>query len=102
MPFTLSIPANQELHPVEVQCERYRVRILQPRVASISYSEAMQNLTLTVHQVSQRVLTVDPQPVSNEILINEIPTFQANLFQMEFHAPDFDRSRSTEVKPPAS
>ncbi len=93
LPFSFSIPKGEDLAPVEFVEEPYTVRIHPPRKAAIDPMETQATSRVPVRQSLENIRPADEQDATDAILMDGLPTIQANMIQIDFVKDDFDRRR---------
>src|SRR5262249_15211253 len=95
LPFSLTVPQGESLQPYEFQRGAYRIKIYPPLQANIDYAELGMCSPLSLGEI---ILKVQPAPpkTTDMVLINNAPTIQMNLLQIDFMKEDFDRSPSSD------
>ena len=92
LPFYLFVRQSDRLSPHEFEEGQYRVKISPPCRAAVDPSE-LDGLSSTPIRQSLDLLHPHDTQFSPAIQINGAQTCRANLLQIDFHKPDFDRTR---------
>jgi hypothetical protein len=91
LPFTLHMRDLEAMQPHEVDQGLYRVRIHPPRKAKVSYLDAEALSPMPLHDVLDQLQPETPQTATDIVLVDEAPTVQANLLQVDFLKDMFER-----------
>lgn len=99
LPFTFSVRQADGLTPYEYELPPYRVRIYPPCRAAVNPADLEAVSPVPAFQVIEHIRPADKQEVITSILMDGAPTVQANLLQIDFLKPDFDRRRPESTAP---
>jgi hypothetical protein len=95
LPFILSVRQGDDLPVYELEQSEYRIRIYPPCSAAVDPSETETVSSVPQAEVLKRLRPAESQTATELIKMDKVPTIQANLFQIDFIKPDFDRRHST-------
>lgn len=99
LPFFLSVRQGDELPVYEIEQNEYRIRIYPPCSAAVNPSETETLSSVPQADVLMRLRPAESQTATDLIRMDNAPTIQANLIQIDFTKPDFDRRHITASKP---
>ena len=95
LPFTLSVRQGDRLKPEEFAHGDYTVRIWPPCVAAVDLRETQPVSPVPIRNVLENLVPGENQVATTSIRMDGVPTIQANLLQIDFTKPEFDRRRLT-------
>src|SRR5438093_5622785 len=93
LPFTISVRHGDSLAPQERQRAGYRVLIYPPMMARVDPRQLEGRAATPPRAVLDMLVPADPQPLSESELMDGSPTIPANLLQIDFLKPTFDREK---------
>ncbi len=93
LPFNLSVRQGDELPPHEFTHGEYRVRIYCPCQAAVDPADAETLSPVPLGDIIEQLRPADVQTATHSIRMDDAPTIQANLLQIDFLKADFDRRR---------
>lgn len=99
LPFAFSVRQGDDLKPCEFVLGDYRVRIHPPSQATIDPADTEAVSPVPLCNALEGLRPLDPQNTTDSILMDGVPTIQANLLQIDFLKAEFDR-RQLGAPPP--
>ncbi len=93
LPFNFSVRQGDELPPHEFIYGEYRVRIYPPCQAAVDPADAETLSPVPLRDIIEQLRPADVQTATHSIRMDDAPTIQANLLQIDFLKADFDRRR---------
>jgi hypothetical protein len=100
LPYSFSVPVDQEFQPYGTEIEGYVARVYSPYRCQVDPSMLEPDSAVPMTDVGQLLGPADPQPRTTLILVEGAETTQANALQIDFIKDDFDRRRSVDSDPP--
>ena len=93
LPFNFSVRQGDELPPHEFIYGEYRVRIYPPCQAAVDPADVETLSPVPLRDIIEQLRPADVQTATHSIRMDDAPTIQANLLQIDFLKADFDRRR---------
>ena len=97
LPYSFWIPHDTILAPLESDWGDYQVTVYPPRQARVGLDDTKGESPISLLEVVEHLRPSDSPIATDSILVDGSPIIQANLLQIDFRKPDFDRRPPTEL-----
>ena len=95
LPFAIAMPEKENLPLHAFDRGPYHVRVHPPYRAILDPHEAELRSTLSLLEIAENLSPSTNPPADEIVQVNGVPTYDANVLQIEFTKDEFDRSRRT-------
>src|SRR5262245_50386003 len=91
LPFVMTVKQDGCLKAYPFSYGEYRVTVFPPLQSRISYEEAATFPSVSLGEIASRLEPESSQGATTKMSINDVPTIQADLLQIDFSKDEFDR-----------
>jgi hypothetical protein len=99
LPFTLHVVHVDTFSPHEFPYQGFTVRIWCPSRSKVQHSDVRPNSDVPLRMIVNNLEPAEPQPVSSSVLVDGTGTIEADMLQIDFIKPSFDRRPNSEDPP---
>lgn len=104
LPYTFSIKNGSRFSFQEFKRERYTIRLLPPQQCKVNITEFDVAKGTSVDELADQITPVQLLEENNRVLLDGLPSIDANLILVEFYGQEFRRSKVTidltDIDPP--
>jgi len=91
LPFFFSVREGDDLPPLHCSSGEYQIKIYPPLQTAVDFRSVIGLSAIPLNELVTKLVPTDPPSKTDLITVDRKPAVQANLLQIDFVKPEFDR-----------